>query len=198
MLQAVQNNISEQDFLKVYNKYIQLLLKVAHDNLYDKSFKLDCVQDTFLGLIPRFNMFSSLNENQQRKYLVTICKRCAVKINSSNKKFPETGFEEEFIDKISLDDFQFDEFKLRDIVIIIKSLDEKYREPLFMKYVEEMSISEISQQLSISESNVKQRLFRGRKMIIEELEAYCCQNKARGSLLKNLLNYAIMQKQMML
>lgn len=171
MLQAVQNNISEQDFLKVYNKYIQLLLKVAHDNLYDKSFKLDCVQDTFLGLIPRFNMFSSLNENQQRKYLVTICKRCAVKINSSNKKFPETGFEEEFIDKISLDDFQFDEFKLRDIVIIIKSLDEKYREPLFMKYVEEMSISEISQQLSISESNVKQRLFRGRKMIIEEMEA---------------------------
>lgn len=38
-----------------------------------------------------------------------------------------------------------------------------------MRYVNDMSIKEISETLSISENNVKQRLFRGRKMIIEEL-----------------------------
>lgn len=67
VIQTLQNSISEQDFLNIYTKYNQLLLKVARDNLLDKSFTLDCVQDTFLGLIPNYDLFADLDEKKQKK-----------------------------------------------------------------------------------------------------------------------------------
>jgi RNA polymerase sigma-70 factor (ECF subfamily) len=48
-------------------------------------------------------------------------------------------------------------------------LDPKLRIPLILKEVEEMSVEEIARTLSITETNVKVRLFRARKKLAASL-----------------------------
>lgn len=52
----------------------------------------------------------------------------------------------------------------------IRNLKEKYRIPFVLFYVEGFSVREISEMMEISESAVKTRLHRGRKLLQEDLK----------------------------
>ncbi|HZW38790.1 MAG TPA: RNA polymerase sigma factor [Ignavibacteriaceae bacterium] len=54
----------------------------------------------------------------------------------------------------------------------LNKLPEKYRTVFIMREVERMSIQETSQSLKLSETNVKVRLNRAKKMLREELSSY--------------------------
>ena len=53
--------------------------------------------------------------------------------------------------------------------LALQALDPKLRIPLILKEVEEMSVEEIARTLSITETNVKVRLFRARKKLAASL-----------------------------
>ena len=53
---------------------------------------------------------------------------------------------------------------------VLFSLEEKYRLPLQLRYIEGYSVAEIAEMLKISESNVKARLKRGRDKLKSILE----------------------------
>ena len=55
---------------------------------------------------------------------------------------------------------------------LLAALPPLYREPLLLRYKEELDIPEISRVLSLPEGTVKVRLFRGRDMLKRKLEAY--------------------------
>lgn len=46
LLQSLETEEERKIFTEIYYKYEQYLLKTAADKLDDKSFVLDCVQDT--------------------------------------------------------------------------------------------------------------------------------------------------------
>ncbi|MDE6994210.1 MAG: RNA polymerase subunit sigma, partial [Lachnospiraceae bacterium] len=52
----------------------------------------------------------------------------------------------------------------------VMELDEHYRIPLVLFYVEEFSIKEICRILKLSQGTVKTRLYRGRRLLKEKLE----------------------------
>lgn len=167
LLQTLETEEDKSVFTEIYLENEQLIFKAAEYLLNDKSCCADCVQETFLELIKSFENFKRIEPGKQKNYILTICRRCAYKINRN-----ESGI-------ISLDDAPECEFpvesdisgiELRKIIDAIKGLDEMYRIPLSMKYTEGKSIKEISKFLSISENAVKQRLYRGRKMIFKALE----------------------------
>ena len=56
------------------------------------------------------------------------------------------------------------------LVEAIRNLPDKYRLPLSLKYTNQYSLKEISEMLNISETNVKQRIFRAKKMLEEEIK----------------------------
>ena len=93
LLQSLETEEERKIFVEIYHKYEQYLLKTATDKLDDKSFVLDCVQDTFFELIKSFDNFKAVeSENKQKSYIATICKRCAIKINN-NKNNKSISFE---------------------------------------------------------------------------------------------------------
>ena len=53
-------------------------------------------------------------------------------------------------------------WKKYDLIEALKSMDTKYRDVLFLKYIYGYSVKEIADMLDISESNVTTRLNRGR------------------------------------
>ena len=57
-----------------------------------------------------------------------------------------------------------------DVFEAVMELDEHYRIPLVLFYVEEFSIKEICRILKLSQSTVKTRLYRGRRLLKEKLE----------------------------
>lgn len=153
-------------FTDIYIKYEAYLFKVAEDKLYDKTFTLDCLQDTFLELTHSFEKFKSIDdEEKQKSFLITICKRCAIRINNKadNNCISIDDISEEKV--TTQETYTYDEKDISGITEIICNMNEKYSEPLIMKYVEGYSIAEISEKLGITVTSVKQRLFRGREQI---------------------------------
>jgi RNA polymerase sigma factor (sigma-70 family) len=59
--------------------------------------------------------------------------------------------------------------KLGKIRVALETLDPKFKVPLILKEVEEMSVEEISRTMGITQTNVKVRLFRARKKLAEIL-----------------------------
>ena len=55
--------------------------------------------------------------------------------------------------------------KLGQIRLALEELDPKFKVPLILKEVEEMSVQEIAQTMGITQTNVKVRLFRARKKL---------------------------------
>jgi RNA polymerase sigma factor (sigma-70 family) len=132
----------------------------------------DCVQETLIGIINSFQTFKELNNEAQRKYISTICKRCAFKMNEKQNKDETEALDDSF-DSEAIDSYFSvnNEFTCSELVAVINCLDDKYREPIMMKYLEHCSTAEIAETLGISENLVYQRISRGKeklcKMLVE-------------------------------
>ena len=61
------------------------------------------------------------------------------------------------------------EFKCSELASVINCLEEKYREPIIMKYLEQCSTEEIAEVLGISENLVYQRISRGKEKLCKML-----------------------------
>ena len=53
---------------------------------------------------------------------------------------------------------------------LIRQLPEEYRRVLELRFVAEWSLAEIAQTMGLTESAVKTRVFRGRKMLLKSLQ----------------------------
>ena len=171
-LENFDNESDRESFTRIYRMYENYLIKVSKDYLYDTSYKVDCMQETFLQLIKTYETFRTLSEKEQKKYLITICRRCAYRINEKNSSSAEKSFDE-ITQKDKNDIAYFDNYPCEkgEAVAAIKALDFKYRLPIILKYSDGYSVKEISAMLDISENLVLQRLYRGRKMIIEQISS---------------------------
>ncbi len=61
------------------------------------------------------------------------------------------------------------EFKCSELASVINCLEEKYREPIIMKYLEQCSTEEIAEVLGISENLVYQRISRAKEKLCKML-----------------------------
>lgn len=57
-----------------------------------------------------------------------------------------------------------------DVVMALVQLDEKYRLPIVLHEIEGYSLKEIGAIMGLSETNVSNRIFRGKKMLKKQLE----------------------------
>ena len=62
-----------------------------------------------------------------------------------------------------------DEGEFHALVALIRGLPEDYRRVLELRFVAEWSLAEIAQELVLTEGAVKTRIFRGRRLLIDQL-----------------------------
>ncbi len=167
LLQSLESEEDKNIFTEIYLANEQFAFKTANYLLKNKANCADCVQEIFLELIKSFESYKALDSERQKKYYLTVCRRCAYKMNAENTDVISI---ENLPEDILSNEPDLSSIKLGTIVKIINSLDDNYRIPLSMKYAEGKSIKEIAGFLSVSQNTVKQRLFRGRKMIFKALE----------------------------
>lgn len=151
------------------NNTIEWLIKEYQTNLFITAFNIcknaedakDIVQDTFISYLTSNQKFN--DETHIRAWLFRVAIN---KAKDSNKSFWKRN-------RVQIDDYietlPFENKDDSNLFEAVLNLPEKYRIVIHLFYYEDMTIKEISNIVRISESNVKVRLSRARKLLKDVL-----------------------------
>ena len=148
----------------------EILMEKYKDHLFAVAFNIcknaadadDVVQDTFL----QYHITDKQFENEQhiRAWLIRVAINKAKNINMSFWR----------LSKIPLEDYMetltFETPEAENLFEEVMKLPEKYRIGIHLFYYEDYSIREIAQIINVTESNVKVRLTRGRRLLKQVLK----------------------------
>ena len=149
---------------------VQELMALYQNNLFIIAFNVcknvedaeDVVQDTFLQYHTSKKDFES--EQHIRAWLIRVA------INKA-KNMNHTFWRQ---NKLSIEDYietlTFETPDSENLFETVMKLPEKYRIVIHLFYYEDYTIREIADILKLSESNIKVRLSRGRKLLKESLQ----------------------------
>lgn len=166
----------------VYNQYGKKIYKVAFNILKNEYDANDCFHDVIKIIIDNLERFRSANQ----EYLVNLLVKCTrnAAINKYNREkrrrfvevsmyvkssdFDEEDTEMEFTDdQGQYDDILINEENRKRLSELISELEVIYQDVLYLRYQMWMTYSEIAKLLSITESTVKVRLYRARKILLK-------------------------------
>ena len=149
---------------------VQELIGLYQNNLYAAAFSIcknaqdaeDVVQETFI----QYHMSKNQFESQQhiRAWLIRVAINKAKNVNHTFWRKNKVPLEE------SMETLAFETPKSQNLFETVMKLPEKYRTAIHLFYYEDYGVKEIAGILRISESNVKTRLSRGRKLLKESLQ----------------------------
>lgn len=151
-----------QSIQELINRYQNSLFIAAFNVCKNAQDAEDVVQDTFVQYYTLKKEFDS--EQHIRAWLIRVAINKAKNVNHTFWKR----------NKISIEDYMetltFETTEASDLFEEVMNLPEKYRIVTHLFYYEDYNIREISEILKLSESNVKVRLSRARKLLKEALK----------------------------
>lgn len=147
------------DINKLTEKYSDMIYRIALRYLNTKEDAEDIVQEVFMKYIANFKAGKLFDTEEYEKcWLIRVTMNlCCNEIYSARRRknlpFKDCLYCELDISSENL------------LYIAVNKLDNIYKEPFILFYIEELKISEISNVLRISEATVKKRLSRARKQV---------------------------------
>jgi len=153
----------EQNFLKSYDEFGDAIFRYCLIQTSDRELARDLTQDTFTRVWEYFQKGKEVENIRAFLYRVAINLiidyRRKKKPNSSLETMMEKGFDAtDSRDQKKILETNFDSEK---VVGALNKLDDKYRETLTLRYIEDLSLKEISNITKESENNISVRIHRG-------------------------------------
>lgn len=170
---AVINDVeSRKTFEYYYVTYRKAMFYAAYSVLGDTYEAEDAVHNAFVSISKNINVLLNADENDGKCYCVKAAKNAALNIVRKNSRNNTELSIEDLYDVP--DDRSFEKMmadaQYEDILDIIRNMDAAYRDVLYMRYVMDMTVEQISDTLDRKLSTVKQQLVRGKKILIHRLE----------------------------
>lgn len=172
-----RNNKTEKVFMESYEEFSDAIFRYTLFQTSNKEIALDITQDTFI------KTWQYLQKGEEveniRAFLYRVAKNLIIdhrrkKKSSSLDQILEAGVD--FTEQAHVLEEKEDEFdKEQDKQKILKTIDkidEKYKEILLMRYVEEMSIKEIGEILDKSQNHISVMIHRGVEKLKKLLKDY--------------------------
>jgi RNA polymerase sigma-70 factor (ECF subfamily) len=150
----------EAEFIQAHNDYIEALFRYCHFRVSDRELAKDLVQETFTktwNYIRGGGEVKSMKSFLYRTLSNLIVDEYRKKKADSLDEMAEDGFDPGFDDTERL----VNKLDGEKVVALLGLLADKYREAIFMKYVEEMSLEEISEYTGESRNTITVRIHRG-------------------------------------
>lgn len=156
--------ITENQFNIVYQEYAKELFNIAYGYTRNKEDTLDIVQTVYVKLLQSNRSFRTNDDIHFYLIRITINESINwIKSSYQKKVIKNTDF------IMNLSDRQ-EENSLEMITYALDILSEKYQTVIVLHYYDRMKIKDISNVLKISETAVKKRLERARKLMKEWIE----------------------------
>lgn len=160
-------------FNLIFDMYSGTMLKVACGITRDKHLAEDAVQESFLRITKNLERLEDIYSPETRGYILTITRNASLSVlkvrnGITNRECPldeienvqeSCDLEQEVISKVGFEE----------LVSTIRELPKIYADVLYMDWVMELSIHEISVQLGLQEDTVKKRINRGKKTLQKQL-----------------------------
>ncbi len=145
------------EFVELIDKYSDMIYRICFSSLASKQDAEDALQDTYVRYLTYNPEFT--NEEHKKAWLI----RVAINICKNKNRFV---FKHK---QICLEDLIGCGFEVNydesSVIESVTNLPGKYRFVIYLFYVEEYKVNEISEILNISTSAVKKRLQRGRELL---------------------------------
>lgn len=155
----------KQRFQWIYDHLRHKMYRVAYALLRSEHLAQEAVQESFFKIIRNFSKISLLSSEEITPYIVTIVENTARDI--LRKEGRTEGSLEEWDPPAPEDVHGQSEY--RRLVELICAMPEGYRHILLLKFVEEETDAAIARRLGLSVTQVSNRIYRGRKMLQEQL-----------------------------
>ena len=161
-------------FEEIYETYCRQMFYKANSILQDAYEAEDAVHDAFIGIARNMKTVASIANEQDLRYYVL---RAA-----ENAAYNRTRQTKHYTQAVPLEDVSYvlpsGEFweticaklNYETLVGIIAAMPQIYREVLYYHFVLEFSMPEVAQSLNLKLATAKQRLVRGKKLLLQALE----------------------------
>jgi RNA polymerase sigma-70 factor, ECF subfamily len=162
------NHNQEQQFMEAYEKYSDAIFRYCYYRVFDREKAKDYVQEAYCRTwkyISQGKQIDNLRAFIYRTANNIIIDEVRKKKSTSLDQIMEKGFMPSVDPRKKTENEVFG----KEILDIVKSLDEKYRDVILLKYVEDLSAKEIATILNETENNVYVRINRGFQKIKEVL-----------------------------
>lgn len=150
-------------FARLYRDNYQRLARLAVQILGPGPKAEDAVHEAFMKLIQNYDALRDREGTRVAAWLAVVVKNTA--LDMLRKERRETALEPALWEPA----VPADEGEFHALVAMIRNLPEDYRRVLELRFVAEWSLAEIAQVTGLTESTVKTRIFRGRKILMEQL-----------------------------
>lgn len=164
-------------FNEVYNRYVGLVLSIAKDILKDYNLSQDAAQETFIRVFKMLDTFPEDNEHKLKTWICIVARNVSIDMYRKQKREGENMY---YVDGHEMDEIMNSEYdpleKLtikqlnEEIYSIIVSLDDTYKDVILLRYYVGLEYEQIADILKISLSNVKVRLHRAKKIIVQKMD----------------------------
>ena len=146
------------------------MLHIAMQILKDHQLAEDAVQEAFLRLVKNFSKIGQVNCPRTRLFTVIIVRNISLTMLAERKKENVLERPEAMIPiEYDLEEDVLERIAYEEVLSAIRELPVIYRDILYLQYVEEYKLTEISKLLGIEAETVKKRAQRGRKKLLEQL-----------------------------
>lgn len=174
MLMAMLNDDEKSKVSQIYDKYYGLMIYTANKVLNDVTLSEDAVSDSIEKIISNVDKIGDISCYKTRAYIVTIVRRTAIDV-WRKKRRTKVGIDDNDYDGISdtsnssfIDEIVSAE-TFQAIKHAIQSLPESLKEAAMLSIVHELDNQEIADILNISNSAVRMRISRAKKIIRDGL-----------------------------
>lgn len=157
----ISNKMTEDEFNKKYDLYAQMIFNISYGYTHNKQDAEDIVQDVFLKYLNQDIFFANSLEEKYWLIRITINEN----ISQSRKAYKK---------KVVLDDDMVgtipDSQKKDDLIAEVMKLPVDYKNVIILYYYNNLSVKEIAETLKKSESAVKKKMERARKILKKMME----------------------------
>jgi len=162
----VDKNTQEKQFIEAYDKYADAIFRYCYYRVFDREKAKDLLQETYCRAWKY--VLSKKEVKNMRAFLYKIANNIIIdqsrkKKVSSLDQMMEKGFTPTASSSIQGENYLLG----NDVVGIVKTLPEKYRDVILMKYMDDLSTKEIAFALNETEDNIYVRISRGLSKVKE-------------------------------
>lgn len=143
-------NTADRDlFMHLYESYNKLVYSLAYAKLKNQDLAEECVQDTFLIVVKKIDIFKNMDENYRRNLVCTIARGKAVDSIRRENHIVEINSE-----PADFDISYFDPFRSIDLSEQLQKLSDREQIYISLKFVYGFSNVEIAKSYKISASYI--------------------------------------------
>ena len=155
---------------QIYDKYKRKMYAVSYSLLKNQSDAEDAVQNCILKIAGVIDELDGKPDNVISGYLLTAARNEAYSIIRKRDKADTLDALEDQPDKTELTVTVSEGAEFEFAVSCIQAMDEKYRAPLYLRYVTGFSLKDTAKQLGRSEATVRSQISRGLSILKKALK----------------------------